>query len=179
MHCVHSKLKINCFVLQTFNTENVAPVMVQQRTSEQVADPMGSQFEKVRLDLEQFLQSGLVGQGSAQGNLLHSLHETMMVVRGSRDPVFGAALVQRAMDNLLESAQQMQGVDQDTLIRYREINLCILKALQDPLAFGVQWTNKHVARYGFLLILIDAKKSSLRLNFQLKFETMQIYLRPT
>lgn len=134
-------------MFQTFNAENVVPVMAQQqRTSEQVADPMGSQFEKVRLDLEQFLQSGLVGQGSAQGNLLHSLHETMMVVRGSRDPTFGAALVQRAMDNLLESAQQMQGVDQDTLIRYREINLCILKALQDPLAFGVQWTNKHVAR---------------------------------
>jgi hypothetical protein len=140
-------LIMNLYVLQTFTAENVVPVMAQQqRTSEQVADPMGSQFEKVRLDLEQFLQSGLVGQGSAQGNLLHSLHETMMVVRGSRDPTFGASLVQRAMDNLLESAQQMQGVDQDTLIRYREINLCILKALQDPLAFGVQWTNKHVAR---------------------------------
>jgi hypothetical protein len=155
--------------------------MVQQRTSEQVADPMGSQFEKVRLDLEQFLQSGLIGQGSAQGNLLHSLHETMMVVRGSRDPTFGASLVQRAMDNLLESAQQMQGVDQDTLIRYREINLCILKALQDPLAFGVQWTNKHVARCGKLptlkkklkdanKILTDCKRST----FELKFETKEL-----
>jgi CCR4-NOT transcription complex subunit 1 len=94
-----------------------------------------------------------------------------MVVRGSRDPTFGASLVQRAMDNLLESAQQMQGVDQDTLIRYREINLCILKALQDPLAFGVQWTNKHVARCGKLptlkkklkdanKILTDCKRST-------------------
>jgi len=131
--------------LQNYGTENVAAVMVP-RSGEPVSDPLGTQFEKVRIDLEQWLQSGFVGLGSGPANQLHSLHETMMVVRSSRDPTFGASLVQRALDNLLESTQQMQGVEPDALIRYREINLCILKALQDPLAFGIQWTNKQVAR---------------------------------
>jgi CCR4-NOT transcription complex subunit 1 len=109
------------------------------------ADPMGAAFEKVRLELEQWLQAGLVGLGSTQVNQLHSLHETLMVVRNSRDPTFGGSLVQRAIDNLLESAAT-QGVEPDALIRFREINLHVLKSLQDQQAFGPQWTNKQIAR---------------------------------
>lgn len=31
-------------------------------------------------------------------------------------------------------------------MRYREIHIRVLKALQDPRMYGVQWTNKHIAR---------------------------------
>lgn len=33
------------------------------------------------------------------------------------------------------------------LVRYREIYIRVLRSLQDPRAFGQQWTNKHITRY--------------------------------
>lgn len=47
----------------------------------------------------------------------------------------------------MDGVPQMSITDPDTALRYREAHLRILKALQDPRMYGVQWTNKHVTRY--------------------------------
>lgn len=105
------------------------------------------QYEKVCLDLEQWLQSGALGIGTAPATQLHSLLEALLRMRTSRDPNLAAAVVQRAVEGLLEwTTQQQPGTDPEVMLRFRDVNLCVLKALQDPHAFGIQWTNKQVTR---------------------------------
>ena len=40
----------------------------------------------------------------------------------------------------------MSNVDPDLTLRFREAHLRVLKGLQDPRMYGVQWTNKHITR---------------------------------
>lgn len=40
----------------------------------------------------------------------------------------------------------MSTMDHELIIRYRDAHLRVLKALQDPRMYGVQWTNKHIIR---------------------------------
>lgn len=35
---------------------------------------------------------------------------------------------------------------QNVITRYRECHILVLKSIQDPKAYGPQWTNKHVTR---------------------------------
>lgn len=116
-------------------------------SSEVVADHLGVQYEKVRMELEQWLQSGALGLSASQATQLHSLLEALLLVRTSRDPNLAAALVQRAVEGLLECSGQQPTADPEVILRFRDVNLCVLKALQDPNAFGIQWTNKQVTRY--------------------------------
>lgn len=123
---------------------NDATAVAAAAAAAAVADQLGVQYEKVRLDLEQWLQSGALGLSTGQATQLHSLLEALMLVRSSRDPHLAVALVQRAVEGLLESTTQ--GADPELMLRYRDVHLCVLKALQDPHGFGVQWTNKQVTR---------------------------------
>lgn len=51
------------------------------------------------------------------------------------------------MEGLLDLYTLSTGVmDFEIILRYRELHLRILKCLQDPRAYGMQWTNKHVTR---------------------------------
>lgn len=51
------------------------------------------------------------------------------------------------MEGLLDGPTISSGViDSEIILRYRELHLRILKCLQDPRAYGMQWTNKHVTR---------------------------------
>ncbi|CAB3374513.1 Hypothetical predicted protein [Cloeon dipterum] len=129
----------------SFGTETVATAIIPRSTEPIAVDPLGPQFEKVRLELEQWIQTSFSGLSNTLVSQLHSLHETMMLVRSSRDPTFAASLVQRVLENL-HDCTQAQGIEQEALNRFRDINLCCLKAMQDPAAFGIQFTNKQVAR---------------------------------
>lgn len=68
----------------------------------------------------------------------------------------------QAVEGLLDGPMFNSGViDSDNLIqRYRELHLRILKCLQDPRAYGMQWTNKHVTR-----CLIECRED-YRYNFE-------------
>lgn len=52
----------------------------------------------------------------------------------------------QAVEGMLDGLTSMPN-DPEMMIRYRDIHLRILKALQDPRAYGIQWTNKQVTRY--------------------------------
>ena len=69
-----------------------------------VAEHLGVQYEKVRLEVEQWLQTGAVGLGAPQAIHLHSLHEALLLLRTSRDPLLASGLVQRAVEGLQVSA---------------------------------------------------------------------------
>lgn len=51
----------------------------------------------------------------------------------------------QAVEGMLDGLTSVPN-DPELMIRYRDIHLRVLKALQDPRAYGVQWTNKQVTR---------------------------------
>lgn len=55
------------------------------------------------------------------------------------------SLLQKAVEGMLDCLTSMPN-DPELMIRYRDIHLRVLKALQDPRAYGMQWTNKQVTR---------------------------------
>jgi hypothetical protein len=52
----------------------------------------------------------------------------------------------QAVEGILDCLTSMPN-DPELMMRYRDIHLRVLKALQDPRAYGMQWTNKQVTRY--------------------------------
>lgn len=50
------------------------------------------------------------------------------------------------MEGLLDGVPQMSSMDPDLTLRFREAHLRVLKGLQDPRMYGVQWTNKNITR---------------------------------
>lgn len=52
----------------------------------------------------------------------------------------------QAVEGILDGLPSMAN-DPELVIRHRDIHLRVLKALQDPRAYGMQWTNKQVTRY--------------------------------
>lgn len=104
-------------------------------------------FERIYREIEQHVQALQImfPSGNLLVSQLHSLLETFMVVRNTREPVTASTLVQKAVEGLLEHLQGC-GADQEVLLRVREGNLMVLKGLQEMRQFGVTWTNKQVTR---------------------------------
>jgi CCR4-NOT transcription complex subunit 1 len=51
----------------------------------------------------------------------------------------------QAVEGILDGLPSMAN-DPELMVRHRDIHLRVLKALQDPRAYGMQWTNKQVTR---------------------------------
>lgn len=52
----------------------------------------------------------------------------------------------KGVEGLLEGYNPLAG-DHDLTVRFRDCHLLVLKALQDPRAYGPDWTNKQLTRY--------------------------------
>ncbi|KAG8224063.1 hypothetical protein J437_LFUL001140 [Ladona fulva] len=79
------------------------------------------------------------------GVAMNGLLEALVIARRNRDPNSAVALIQKAVEGLLGVLPQIPN-DPETKIRFRDYSLCVLKAMQDPRLFGMQWTNKQVTR---------------------------------
>ncbi|CAK8681219.1 CCR4-NOT transcription complex subunit 1-like isoform X2 [Clavelina lepadiformis] len=108
-------------------------------------DEMTQVYERCIAELEQRIQMMGLKQNTPLFSQLQSLHESLVLARNSREVVTALALLQKAVEGLLDSPGQ-GSVEQDALVRYRECHLLILKALQDQQVYGPQWTNKHVTQ---------------------------------
>ncbi|XP_021921568.1 CCR4-NOT transcription complex subunit 1 isoform X2 [Zootermopsis nevadensis] len=112
-------------------------------------DELGAVFEKIANDLDHYLQNIIGNQAvipsSCQVGSLHNLLEALIIARKSRDAMSAVSLLQKAVEGMLDGLTSMPN-DPEMMIRYRDIHLRILKALQDPRAYGIQWTNKQVTR---------------------------------
>ncbi|XP_063227280.1 CCR4-NOT transcription complex subunit 1 isoform X2 [Bacillus rossius redtenbacheri] len=112
-------------------------------------DDIGSVYDKLMSDLDLYLQCLMGSQGvmssSSCVSRLHSLLEALALARRHRDVVSATSLIQKAVDGLMELLPPGSG-DQELVARCRDIHLRVLKALQDPRAYGMQWTNKQVTR---------------------------------
>jgi len=103
-------------------------------------------YGKIAQEIEHLLQQ-CVNVSSSNPLLvqMRSLLETILLARSTRDIVSAIALLQKAVEGLLDN---YTGMTQDTelMIRFRDCHFLVLKSLQDGRAFGPQWTNRQVTR---------------------------------
>ncbi|XP_011168409.1 CCR4-NOT transcription complex subunit 1 isoform X1 [Solenopsis invicta] len=125
-------------------------------------DEVGAMLEKLATEVEVLLAAMVPAAPPPQHAILHSLLESIVLTRRSRDANAAMALLKKAVEGLLDGPILNSGViESENLIqRYRELHLRILKCLQDPRAYGMQWTNKHVTR-----CLIECRED-YRYNFE-------------
>lgn len=81
-----------------------------------------------------------------QNQNLHSLHESVVVVRRTRENAAQQTLLKKAVDGLMEGLITIPE-HAEQIKAYRDLHLRVLKILQDSRSFGIAWTNKSVARY--------------------------------
>ncbi|KAJ8302562.1 hypothetical protein KUTeg_018958 [Tegillarca granosa] len=110
-------------------------------------DEISQIYEKVAREMEQHLQH-LIGipPGNPLVGQLQGLLEAVALARNSHDIAAARALIQKAVEALLEHYPNPNSADQEFLFRFRECNLLVLKGLQDQRAYGPQWINKQVTR---------------------------------
>uniref|UniRef100_A0A8D9AYG7 CCR4-NOT transcription complex subunit 1 n=1 Tax=Cacopsylla melanoneura TaxID=428564 RepID=A0A8D9AYG7_9HEMI len=134
---------------------SVLPASLMQQTSQPSqlnafngVDEMGAIYDKLINEVELFL-SPLVSLVGVQNTLLpqslHALIEALMVLRRTRDAHSAVSLIQKVIENLLDGHTHIPN-DPELSLRYKDLHLRIVKALQDLRAFGVQWTNKQITR---------------------------------
>ncbi|XP_046333509.2 CCR4-NOT transcription complex subunit 1-like isoform X5 [Haliotis rufescens] len=130
-------------------TDATFPPGISKPTPSYAPDEITMIYEKIARDIEQHLQQMMgIPAGSPMGSQLHSLLEAVLLARNSREIVTAIALLQKAVEGLLDqySMNSLTNTDQEMLLRFRECHLVVLKGLQDARAYGPQWVNKEVTR---------------------------------
>lgn len=118
-------------------TERDAAMLVPKMATSFANDEIGMILEKVALELERYLQSLLPLGSSSQAVAIGSLLEAVMLARSSRDHGAHVTLLQKAFEGLVESLTIFaSGNDHEAVVRFRDAHLLVLKALQDPQAYG-------------------------------------------
>ncbi|TRY54534.1 hypothetical protein DNTS_033400 [Danionella cerebrum] len=99
-------------------------------------DDVAHIYDKCISDLEQHLHSIPPALAmNPQTQAIRSLLEAVVMARNSRDGIAALALLQKAVEGLLDATS---GADTELLLSYRECHLLVLKALQDGRAYGPQ-----------------------------------------
>lgn len=100
-------------------------------------------YDKICHEIEQ-----CIGQFSNSPliNSMRTLLEYILLARNAvRDVNASLALLQRAVEGLLDG-MMLTHCETELMVRYRDSHLLVLKTLQDPRMYGLQWTNKQVTR---------------------------------
>ncbi|XP_070574645.1 LOW QUALITY PROTEIN: CCR4-NOT transcription complex subunit 1-like [Ptychodera flava] len=103
-------------------------------------------YDKCAADIEQYIHAAVAPPNNPHVQAMHSLLEAVLLARNSREIVTALALLQKAVEGLLEGLNPQMTTDPDLTIKFRDCHLLVLKALQDHRAYGPQWTNKQVTR---------------------------------
>ncbi|VVC94202.1 unnamed protein product, partial [Leptidea sinapis] len=126
---------------------NYNPVVSQAQAGVYGTDELGALINAA----EMFMNSALTSQSLAvQATHMHSLLECLVMVRRSCDLASGYALLQRAVDGLLDShvSQQVSNPEHlEMMTRYRDTHLRVLKLLEESRAYGPAWTTNQITCY--------------------------------
>ncbi|KAJ8667643.1 hypothetical protein QAD02_009306 [Eretmocerus hayati] len=154
--------------IQPFATNAPAAAPLAVTAAQRVAytaavtnDEVGTMLEKLAGDVELLLTTSGPSTPQPQLAALHGLLESIMITRRSRDAGAAMALLKKTVEALLDCPAVTSSVmDSEALMKYRELLLRVLKGLQDPRAYGMQWTNKHITR-----ILTECREEFKYSNF--------------
>uniref|UniRef100_A0A0K8TC24 CCR4-NOT transcription complex subunit 1 n=1 Tax=Lygus hesperus TaxID=30085 RepID=A0A0K8TC24_LYGHE len=105
------------------------------------SDEFDTILEKLIAELEHFVQNVLGSQTLAN---VTNIIELVVITRRNREDVYAMSLVTKTVESLLELVST--AADSEVALRHKELYLRVLKTLQDPRAYGLQWTNKQITR---------------------------------
>ncbi|CAG5118083.1 unnamed protein product, partial [Candidula unifasciata] len=77
---------------------------------------------------------------------LQQLMQAITVARNTLDRASAAQLVQKAVEGLTEQYTMTTMADGETLLRFRECHMLVLKTFSEHRAFGMPWVSKEVTR---------------------------------
>ncbi|BFZ13285.1 hypothetical protein BsWGS_16323 [Bradybaena similaris] len=77
---------------------------------------------------------------------LQQLMQAITLARNSLDRASAAQLVQKAVEGLTEQYTMTTMADGETLLRFRECHMLVLKTFSEHRAFGMPWVSKEVTR---------------------------------
>ncbi len=116
-------------------------------------------LKEVLSKVEAFVQSCTTLPATPHMANLHALVEAMNRAKNSREPAAVAVLVDKAVENLLQGLTVQAQVDTESLARYRDANLLVLRAMADQRAYGQAWTSARVTH-----ALIEAREDNNKYN---------------
>ncbi|XP_066906424.1 CCR4-NOT transcription complex subunit 1 isoform X2 [Halyomorpha halys] len=151
-------------------SERDAAIFIPKPVPYSAQDEFDTIFEKLTSELEHYVQTILGSQVLPQ---VHNILDLLVILRREREDGYAVRLVQKTVENLMELSS-VTSMDPELVLRHRDLYLRILKTLQDPRAFGTQWTNKHVTmtvlecreEYRYNLECIDVLVRSQLINMQ-------------
>ncbi|RZF38916.1 hypothetical protein LSTR_LSTR005163 [Laodelphax striatellus] len=140
--------------------------LTEREQNYNATDDMSVLYDKLIADFECYLQT-MLNSSSANMHIgpIHSLIECLHMTRRTRDTLSAVTLIQKAVEGLLDGSAP--GNDPEAIVRYRELHLRVLKTLQDPRAYGIQWINKQVTR-----CLIESRE-----EYRYNLEAVDILIR--
>ncbi len=118
----------------------------QQSSQQQASDECVAILEEVISKVDHFVQNCIGLPATPHMANLHVLLELLGHAKNSREPAAAAAAADRAVENLLQGLTPQTVADAESLARYRDANLLVLRAAADPRAFGASWTSVRVSR---------------------------------
>jgi hypothetical protein len=119
---------------------------------QQIPDDCIAILGEVQNKVQPFVQNCTTLPANPHMTNLHSLIEALNVSKQSKDAGSLNVLIQKSVENLLEGLTQIN-VDTESLARYRDANLLVLRALSDQRSYGANWTTSRVTQ-----ALVDARE---------------------
>ena len=102
-------------------------------------------LNKCAAEIEQHLHAIMASSSSSPVMAIHSLLDAVVQARNSRDNVAAIRLLHKAVEGLLEGVMPLPS-DQELALRFRDCHLIVLRGLQDPRGYGINWTAKNVTK---------------------------------
>ena len=118
----------------------------------QIPDECIAILGEVQNKVQPFVQNCTTLPANPHMANLHSLIEALNLSKQSKDASSLSQLIQKSVENLLEGLTQIN-VDTESLARYRDANLLVLRALSDQRSYGTNWTTSRVTQ-----ALMDARE---------------------
>lgn len=130
------------------------------------ADDMAAIYDKLVLEVEQFVQAtgGQTSYTTINTNML-MLRDCLVHVARNRDIVASHAVIQKVnvtfnlissfiaifisqcVETLQDGLMTVPSESEPVIMRFKEIIIRILKSIQDPRIYSQQWVNKQVTRF--------------------------------
>ncbi|XP_031558067.1 CCR4-NOT transcription complex subunit 1-like isoform X2 [Actinia tenebrosa] len=103
-------------------------------------------LNKCAAEIEQHLHAIMAPPSSPPVMTIHSLLDAVVQTRNSRDNNAAVRLLHKAVEGLLDEVTPLPS-DQELALRFRDCHLIVLRGLQDPRGYGINWTSRHVTKF--------------------------------
>ncbi|KAG1691673.1 CCR4-NOT transcription complex subunit 1 [Nymphon striatum] len=143
---IHQELHSNV-VTSSFLAKPI-PVMPAAAALPQTLDDMTQIYDKVISEVTNCIRLLMATYPTSNAHLinLHNLHDALVSARNSRDLHVSVNLLHKVVEGLFDGLGPQLNSDSELAFRYKESHMLVMKALQDPRAYGTQWTTRQVTK---------------------------------